>query len=289
MRAASVVLLLCSLASGAEVIPGSAEKAKEESREPPPVGGTVVVGERPIHEEDRVGENNQPEWSTQRRFPTTRVYVAPAGSASLEFWLNTKHPLNDLGGSRFRTTYEAEFGLGHRLQLDLYLETEQEGPGPFELKREKIELRYALAKWGVIPGNPTLYAEAVREFDGPVNGEFKVLFGGQVRPRLHWGANVIWERTFDATQLNEYALAGGLAWTIIDEKLSLGVEGQIEMTDVKRSRFHLDSVEPLIGPSLMFRFHPRASLMVVALAGAEFAGGKTTPLLEPTLIFDWRL
>jgi hypothetical protein len=57
-------------------------------------------------------------------------------------------------------------GLGHRLQLDLYLQTEQAGhQAPLEIGAEKVELRWALADWGVIPLNPTLYAEFVRNND----------------------------------------------------------------------------------------------------------------------------
>lgn len=288
-------------AQAADVLPGSADKAKEQAQEqaqeqareqslqePVPTSGeTKVQGTRIYREEERIGPNEQPRWTTQRRFPNTRIYVVPGGTATFEFWLATKHPLNDLGESRYRTDYELELGLGHRLQLDLYLETEQKGTGAFELKREKLELRYAFAKWGAIPGNPTLYLEANREFDGPVKGEVKLLLGGEVKPGLHWGANLVYEREFAASQEHEYALTGGLAWTLIDEVLSLGAEAKLEAVDERGSRFNFASTEALLGPSVLYHPIPQASVMLVALLGAEHEGNETTPLLEPTLIVGW--
>ncbi|MCA9565315.1 MAG: hypothetical protein KC561_17575, partial [Myxococcales bacterium] len=118
--------------------------------------------ERVLREEEPIGDYGQPRWTAHRRFPMTRVYVRPAGMIDFEWWLETKLNLSDTNDVRHRSQYEFEFGLGHRLQLDLYLATQQKGhDGAFELYQEKVELRWALADWGEIWGNPTLYWELV--------------------------------------------------------------------------------------------------------------------------------
>ena len=148
-----------------------------------------VPGEaRPeLREEERIGSYGQPRWSAVRRFPTTRIYVTPAGKAEAEYWMRYDMPFKDGTASReVRNYYELSFGLGYRFQLDLYLVTQQEGYGKeasaIELKREQIELRYALADWGKLWGNPTLYLEWQRR-NGDVDWiEPKILIGGQIAP-----------------------------------------------------------------------------------------------------------
>src|ERR1041385_3013737 len=43
-------------------------------------------------EEQPVGENEQPEWTTRRRFSTTRVYVLPPWQFEFEQWWKGKFP-----------------------------------------------------------------------------------------------------------------------------------------------------------------------------------------------------
>ncbi len=156
------------------------------SFELPPV---EVVGERPsgLKEEDRIGPNEQPRWTAARRFPGTRIYVVPPETVEFEFWLRPTVPRN--GKTELRSLYELEFGLPHRLQLDLYLRTESETDGPTRIG-ESIELRYAFAEWNRIWGNPTLYIEWSRLEDEPDAIEAKLLLGGEIAPRWHWGVNL---------------------------------------------------------------------------------------------------
>lgn len=106
-----------------------------------------VPGEKlpELHEEELIGDYQQPRWTAQRRFPTTRMYVIPAGKAEAEYWLRYTMPTKDPTKRReVRSYYEMGFGLGHRLQFDIYFVTQQEGHGSeshIELKREQLELR----------------------------------------------------------------------------------------------------------------------------------------------------
>jgi hypothetical protein len=294
MRSILLLTLFASSAFAADVIPAPADKAKQESEPRPvktaePIRETFVGGKRALREEEKVGSYQQPAWSARRRFPNTRIYVVPEGTAQFEMWVRTEHPLNDLANSRYRTQYELAFGLGHRLQLDLYVETDQRGNSEFTIAREKIELRYALANWGVIPGNPTLYAELAREEASKLpTGEFKLLLGGEVSRGLHWGANLVFEREMGgAVQAQEYAVTGGLSYTLIDEKLHVGGELRLMTDDVRGARLSFEENAILVGPSVLYRPHPAAQFALVVLAGIEVGSRPVTARLEPTLVFGW--
>ena len=57
----------------------------------------------------------------------------------------------------------------------------------------KAELRWALANWGKIPGNPTIYLEWKNEDAAPDHFEGKLLLGGAIASGWHWGSNFVWE------------------------------------------------------------------------------------------------
>ncbi|MFM8432712.1 MAG: hypothetical protein ACKOA1_07945, partial [Bacteroidota bacterium] len=47
----------------------------------------VYINGKKLIEMERVGDYNQPVWSTFRKFPTTRIYVqVPTGAAMYEKW-----------------------------------------------------------------------------------------------------------------------------------------------------------------------------------------------------------
>jgi hypothetical protein len=259
-----------------------------------PAYRTAVHDTARLHEEEPIGEYGQPRWTARRRFPTTRLYVVPAGKLEFEWWYELKLDLGGTSPPRTRTQWEFEMGLGHRLQLDLYLTTQQEGwSGPLFLHEEKVELRWAIANWGVIPGNPTLYLEWVHANDGPMKLEAKLLFGGAFAPRLHWGANLVWEHELGAPFENEYAATVGIAYTLKDGALSLGVEALLELTRPDALPA-IEGVEVLGGPSLAWHPVPAMNVLLVALFGAEstrVAPGlhDTAPIFEPTLIVGWEI
>ncbi|MEZ6072061.1 MAG: hypothetical protein R3C10_17840 [Pirellulales bacterium] len=84
-----------------------------------PTGGTIGWDSNAIYsDQQRVGPYNQPVWTTQRPWATTRVYVLPPGQAQVEQWYRATYPRN--GKPKFRFLEEYAIGLPGRFQLDLY-------------------------------------------------------------------------------------------------------------------------------------------------------------------------
>ncbi|MFM9028577.1 MAG: hypothetical protein ACKOQ6_11365, partial [Bacteroidota bacterium] len=124
----------------------------------------VYINGKKLIEMERVGDYNQPVWSTFRKFPTTRIYVqVPTGAAMYEKWMEIRDYRGDKP-TEIRMRDEFALGLGKRLELDLYLHTVHVSNGAastFQWRAFSWELRYALADWGKIFGNPTLYFEYI--------------------------------------------------------------------------------------------------------------------------------
>jgi len=269
---------------------GSQEAGTAPAQPPPAPAGkydTVVVG--PVTSDAPVGKYRQARWTTRRRFPTTRVYVRPEGDVEVEWWLETKLRLDEDADPRYRQQYELEFGLGHRLQLDLYLGTQQFGEGPMELYQQKVELRYAFADWDEIPTNPTVYLEWVRQNDAPYKGEAKALFGGSLKPQWFWGLNLVWEREFGGEYEHEYALTAGVARTVVEEQLSLGLEAKFESVDVRGNRLGFDAYEFLAGPSLQWMPSADIHIDLVLPLGFEVEDDDTAIILEPLIVIGTEL
>ncbi len=202
-----ITTVLLAGPSLAQTVPSAGQQAAQSAQgngspqSQPTVGPThawelpalLVPGEaKPqLREEDRIGTYGQPRWTASRRFPTTRVYVIPEGKAEVEWWMRYSFPVANATSQReVRNYYEVGYGLGHRLQFDFYVVTEQKGHGEnakIELLREQVELRYALADWGKLWGNPTLYVEWQRRNGGHDWVEGKVLIGGGLGPGWHGG------------------------------------------------------------------------------------------------------
>ena len=127
-----------------------APKTAEKTTLPPVnVEGSALSEERPV------GKYAQPEWTTERRFAATRTYVLPEGMFEMEQWRRgtyTRH-----GGDEHRFLTEIEAGLPGRWQLDFYGHFEGGSNISTKFIGEQIEARYALANWGRLPANPTLY------------------------------------------------------------------------------------------------------------------------------------
>jgi hypothetical protein len=228
---------------------------------------TVVEAERlsKLREEDRVGSYGQPRWTASRRFPTTRIYVVPEGQVEFEYWTRVETPRK--GPSTVQTMYEAEFGFPHRVQLDLYWVNEKTGgTGALDLVEQKVEVRYALADWGEIWGNPTLYEEYVSVSNGSDVVESKLLFGDEITTGWHWGTNLVWEREITGSLSNTFEVTGGVSHTLQDEKLSLGVEAKVEYENDHADRSTYDKGLE-VGPSLQWRPFPAMHVDIAPLIG----------------------
>jgi hypothetical protein len=119
---------------------------------------TTTVFASVLNEDTSIGAAGRPEWTSARRFTGTRVYIQQEPwEVGIESWWRLKNHRD--GTESHRLLEEVEIGLPYRLQLDLYQDIEGDQKGHFHYQSFNIELRYALADWGKIWGNPTFYGE----------------------------------------------------------------------------------------------------------------------------------
>jgi hypothetical protein len=235
--------------------------------EMPPVD---VYGHAPLTEEDRIGEYEQPRWTAHRRFGETRVYVIPKGMVEFEYWLRPE--ITKDGPTQFTSMYEVEFGLPGRLQLDLYAVGNKTGKeGTFSVDQQKVELRYAFANWGKIPGNPTLYLEWTQNSGGPDAIEGKLLLGGELTTRWHWGSNFVFEHEIGGVQENSHEWTTGLSYTAQDAKLGVGVETQLALVNELEPNGTRGPLSKAFfaGPSIQWRPLPQMHLDIAPLLGVN--------------------
>jgi hypothetical protein len=225
-----------------------------------------VIGETPsdLREEDRIGSYGQPRWTATRRFPTTRVYVLPEGVIDVEYWLR-----DDEHGSGDRTLthmYEVEFGLPYRFQFDFYILAEHENEWNFtDETGRQYELRWALADWDKIWGNPTLYYEVVDNQHETDKREAKLLLGGEASEGWHWATNLVYEKEVSDDRVGETEVTAGLSKTLVDEKFSLGGEFKANRVTTKGESGSANEI--FLGPSAQWRPTPRMHLDLAPLVG----------------------
>jgi hypothetical protein len=253
----------------------SAARAPEPTAQPPrlrsyELPAVNVAGEpaAELREEDKVGSYGQPRWTANRRFPGTRIYVIPEGNAEFEFWLRPTVP--DDGKTELRTLFEFEIGLPYRFQLDLYYRLESETDGPTAVG-QSVELRWALADWNKIWGNPTLYGEWTRTEDEPDEIEVKLLLGGEIKPRWHWGINLSDELQTGGDRANEIELTGGVSYTLEDSKFSVGAETEIGFVDTQDHRGDYSEKFFFVGPSFQYRPTEAVHIDFAPMAGIKLA------------------
>lgn len=243
----------------------------------------VIVTAKKYSQFELVGENNQPAWTLVRKFPSTRTYImAPKGTVMYEKWFDMRSPR---GGdpTEVRMRDEFAFGLANRLELDLYLHTVYKAGGyesSFGFRGFSWEIRYALAEWGKIWGNPTLYFEH-KLLDGKYQGiEPKLLLGDRIGQRGIWGVNLIYEAYAAPTRVDqkrEYAYTASYG-QIINDDLTIGVSNMFRHNDVDGSN------EWYIGPAVQYRFNGNAYLNFELLPGLN----EDAKLYRNTIIFGWR-
>ena len=278
-----LVLLVVTHAVADDTLPApgmeSADRGSVSDDQEKPQQETITITGKRLPESELVGAYNQPVWTTTRRFPTTRVYVIPAGAVSFEYWFNPEGKFQSGAQASYESRYEVEFGLGKRFQFDLYLITDQEEGRykPLNIGSEELELRWALADWGTLWGNPTLYASWSHQNSSPQNLEAKVLAGDQINPKLFWGANLVYERELGGKTKQEYAVSVGLAYVLVDGVFSAGLEGKITMAEEKGPSSDFTKKEFLFGPSLQLKPIYGIHIDLVPLFGAEIAD-KTYPM-----------
>ena len=243
---------------------------------------TVIVTAKKYPLQTKVGPYNQPLWSTMRMFPSTRVYVMnPPGSVMYEKWFDIRDRRD--GPAQIRMRDEFTFGLGKRLQLDLYSHTVYDGENgnkTFSWRGFSWELRYALADWGKIWGNPTIYYE-MKMIDGYWGIEPNLLLGDRIGNNGIWGLNLIYEGNLADTKEDrepEYASTASYGY-FINNDLTLGVSGMY-----RRNDFGGGSNEVYFGPLIQYRFNGHAYLTIETMPGFT----QESKASRSTIIFAWR-
>jgi hypothetical protein len=260
----------------------SAETTANHSWELPAI--TVSGTGSELREEDRIGSYGQPRWTARRRFTETRTYVIPEGQVQFEYWLIIKDK-RDAEPDEVQQVYELEIGLPYRFQLDLYqvyAKDYQHGTGEMALDATKFELRWALADWGKIWANPTLYAEWKASADGYDSAEGKLLLTDELAPRWHWGVNFVYERELGGEEAVAREVTGGISYTLLDERFSAGVESKFAWEDTNLDRGEY-AEEQLVGPTFQFRPLPQMHIDFSVLFGLNDDSPKT----KTALIAGW--
>ena len=242
----------------------------------------VIVSAKPYPQFKLVGDYKQPAWTLVRKFPSTRVYVmTPPGTIMYEKWFDMRARRN--GPTQVRMRDEFAFGLGKRLELDLYLHTVMDGYSnnqTFNWRGFSWEVRYALADWGKIWGNPTLYFEH-KLLNGRQGIEPKLLLGDRIGKKGVWGFNAIYEANLGGTkeeQEREYAYTASYG-KIINDDLTLGISHMFRYNDYEGT-----SKEWYAGPLVQYRFNGHGYLNVEYMPGLNDEAKKSRTII----IFGWR-
>jgi hypothetical protein len=282
-----VVVFLVTATSVAFAFPSLAQPTNAlvtQANQPVKLPEVIVTGAQPaedrpgwLQEEQYVGEYAQPEWTTARRFPGTRVYLqqVPWGTG-FEQWVRFRHFRDGTAQTRFQE--EFEIGLPHRFQIDLYETWSVDQDRRAQQDEFSAEVRYALADWGKIPLNPTLYLEYAQHNHDPNTLEGKLLLGTDFSPRWHWGLNFACEQELSGSDNTDLAISQGISYTLIDEKLGAGVE--MEYYHDKANGTPAQNAF-LIGPSAQWRITSRAHLDLAPLFGCTH----DSPTVEVYLVF----
>lgn len=279
MKKILLLIILSTAVSSYAQYSSSAISKGAASRDTVKINEVLVTAEkRPL--QTRVGEYNQPLWSTIRMFPSTRVYVMnPPGTGMYEKWFDIRDRRN--GPAQVRMRDEFTFGLGKRFQVDLYSHTVYDGEAgdkQFAWRGFSWEVRYALADWGKIWGNPTLYFEH-KLLNGNMGIEPKLLLGDNLGTNGIWGLNLIYEGNLAPTrekQEREYAGTASYGY-ILNNDLTVGASAMYRNNDG-------NSTEYYIGPLLQYRFNGRTYLSVEVMPGLT----QESKASRSTVILAWR-
>jgi len=220
-----------------------------------------------MDKDTRIGPAGQPEWTTDRHFSRVRTYVIAPGQVEFESWYYGTYRKNGL--DRHIWQEEISIGLPHRFMVDMYVNIKDDAAsaaGAHALGGQ-FEVRYAFADWGCLPLNPTGYLEyKVQEAGEPDVAEVKLLLSDGFGCGWIYGLNFAYERELSGEKEEVLGFSAGLSKTVIDERLSLGAEFQIERATVAADR-DTPTYEALLGPSLQFQFNHKTHLDIAPLFG----------------------
>jgi hypothetical protein len=255
-----------------KIAPAVLGSEDDQEKDKKPQETEIIIPAEKLKDDQPIGPYRRPVWSLHRPSPQTRIYLqVDPGEVEFEQWLDIRlDKKRSDPDDKIRLSEEFEFGLGSRFQLDLYYNTifsrNQGRNASLENRSWAAEIRYALADWGVIPGNPTLYLEYILWNNDP-NGfgdgatssiEPKLLLGDDLGNGWHWGMNFFFERTTNDS-VREHGVTGSILYTIIDGRLSGGLTTRFvyESDNVNAPQaLHVRSREFYVGPNIQFRMAP---------------------------------
>jgi hypothetical protein len=244
-------------------------------------------------------------FSRTRFAPLTTAYVLPPWT----FYLGTIYE-----GDIFRHgppdhlfTQEIEMGLPYRLgvAVETSFERFHGGGGP---STASVEARYALADWGKIPLNPTLFAEykfgtgPIRHEEGPApppggeeeSGppqrpdayELRLLLAQEFGGRFEWAMNGFFEKENTGDRGREWGFAQSAVTPILlaREQLKVGVEMEYKNFTVKDTRGDPQHTF-VIGPTAAFRTSKSTRFDVSTLFGCT----DDSPAVSVFAVFSWIL
>lgn len=238
---------------------------------------------QPPYREDRlIGPNAQPEWTAERRFTTTDVYVLPPGQIELEQWATVRTPRGD-GPSWFFQT-GVGIGIENRMQFDVYEDWQHLSGGPTEHDAVELQGRYAFGRWDRYPGNPAIEVDYRAVHEAADFAEMKLLLADDFRSYgWRWALNGFFGGELSDRNTAEIGASGGISKMIIDSKLSLGIESRYRYVSVEDHRSD-GKYEWLIGPSMQWRPTENTHLDFVPLFGLSHSD-RDEPRMEIMLVF----
>lgn len=231
--------------------------------------------------EDLIGPYEQPRWTARGRFTSnTDVYVLPPWAFFVDLDYSLTIPKH--GGDKTHLfTQEFELGLPWRTML-AYENSYEVTKLKSQITEQTIEARLALADWGKIPLNPTLFAEyhfgvgkeyeedeeedEIESSDIPDAVEVRLLLAEQIAPRLQWALNLFHEWETAGEREQESGFDQSFSYAIRDEWLRAGIEMQF-IRATKAGERSEPEWEFDIGPSITVKPCSATRLDVATLFG----------------------
>jgi hypothetical protein len=245
-------------------------------------------------------------FSRTRFAPLTTAYVLPPWT----FYVGTVYE-----GDAFRHgppdhlfTEEVEMGLPYRFGVaaESTFERFNGGGGASSVS---LEARYALADWGKIPLNPTIFAEykfgvgPIRHEEGPPPPpgqeeeeagppqrpdayEFRLLLADEFFHRYEWAMNWFFEKENTGDRGREWGFAQSAVTPILlpREQLKVGLEMEYKNFTVKDTRGDPQHTF-VIGPTVAFRTTHNTRFDVSTLFGCT----DDSPRVQVFAVFSWLL
>ncbi len=232
-----------------------------------------IVASRPasLHdvnsESDLVGPAKQPEWTTRRVFAETDIYVIPPGAIEFNQFYVPTVPRSGTMEHAFES--ELEFGLPWRTQFDVELNYSVTN-GRLRYDSTRVEIPHALANWNEIPLNPTIDGGWRVQTDEADAFFFRLLLAEEFGPRVHFGANLTYDRQVGDEHETSYEFSMALSYVVKDSKLAVGMEALFEYEtkqgdDPDEGSIH--STSAMIGPSLLYKPTRNTHVGLVTLFG----------------------